>query len=137
MKPNKFQLIFAFLCLLVCILGTAIACFAEVNDSKAVRAIIGEASSEGYDGMLAVACAIRNRGTLQGVYGVNAKHVDNEPKWVWDIAERAWHNSLTNDVTKGATHWESTDFKVPYWAKDMVVTYTYKKHVFYKELKED
>ncbi len=95
--------------------------------------MIGEAASEGFDGMVAISCAIRNRGTLKGVYGLNAKHVDNEPRWVWQMAERAYYTSFDKDVTNGATHWESTNFKVPYWAKDMTVTAKIGKHIFYKE----
>ena len=107
---------------------------AEISESQAVRAIIGEASSEGYEGMLAVAGAIRNRGTLKGVYGLKAKHVDREPKWVWDLAWKAWRASACNDVTCGATHWENIKaFGKPRWAYSMKETYRIKNHVFYKE----
>lgn len=102
------------------------------TDENCIRACIGEASGEGYQGLLAVACAIRNRGTLKGVYGVNAKHVDKEPKWVWDRARKAWEESANKDITNGATHWESTNFKVPYWAKNMEITLKLGKHIFYK-----
>src|SRR3990167_7930662 len=34
------------------------------SDKDAIRAVIGEAGNQGYAGMLAVACGIRNRGTL-------------------------------------------------------------------------
>lgn len=105
---------------------------AEIPESQAVRAIIGEAASEGYQGMLAVAAAIRNRGHLGGVYGLRAGHVDREPGWVWDMAKKAWQESLSHDPTKGADHWESIAFKTPTWAKGMQVTYRYKQHVFYK-----
>lgn len=108
---------------------------ASINESQAIRAIIGEASNQGYDGMLAVACAIKNRGTLKGVYGVNAKHIDKQPKWVWDLARKAWKESKVCDVTKGATHWENIKaFGKPYWVKSMVQTYACKDHVFYKEM---
>ena len=113
--------------------GVIFACFAEVDESQAIRAIIGEASGEGYNGMLAVACAIKNRGTLKGVYGVKAKHVDKEPKWVWDLARKAWKESASKDITNGATHWESTDFDVPYWAKSMTISCVIGKHIFYKQ----
>jgi len=104
----------------------------EVSDTDAVRAIIGEASNQGYQGMLAVACGIRNRGTLNGVYGLHAKHVDKEPKWVWDQAHRAWDESEHNRIHNG-THWENIKvFGTPYWVKDMTEVYRYKDHVFYK-----
>ena len=104
----------------------------EIPDNLAVHAIIGEASGEGYQGMLAVACGIRNRGTLKGVYGLNAKHVDNEPGWVWALARKAWKESVDVDIVNGADHWESTDFKIPGWAKDMVKVFEYKNHCFYR-----
>jgi spore germination cell wall hydrolase CwlJ-like protein len=99
-----------------------------------VRAIVGEASNQDYRGMLAVACAIRNRGTLKGVYGVKANHVNREPKWVWDMARKAWKESALTDITNGATHWENLAFGMPYWTKDMIVTCKIKDHTFYKNL---
>lgn len=98
-----------------------------------VRAIIGEAASEGYEGMLAVAEGIRNRGTLKGVYGFNADFVDKEPDWVWEQASKAWDASKSSDTIKGATHWESTDFPVPPWSKGMDTVAHIGKHKFYKE----
>lgn len=100
------------------------------NDENCIRACMGEARGEGFQGLLAVSCALRNRGTLKGVYGFNAKF--KEPEYVWNMARKAWKESKYKDVTNGATHWESTNFKVPYWAKDMSVSYRYKKHIFYK-----
>ncbi len=105
---------------------------AEIDSSKAVRAIIGEASNQGYKGMLAIACGIRNRGHLKGVYGLNAKHIDKEPRWIFELAERAWKESKYKDITFGATHWESDLFKEPYWAKYMVKTVKIGNHQFYK-----
>ena len=108
----------------------------EIPKDQVIRAMIGEASNQGYEGLYAISCAIRNRGTLKGVYGAKAKRVDSEPAWIWKLAERAYLASLSGiDVTNGATHWESIDFKTPYWAKDMVVTARIGKHIFYKESK--
>jgi spore germination cell wall hydrolase CwlJ-like protein len=36
------------------------------------------------------------------------------------------------DFTNGATHFESTSFKTPYWANGMKVTLVLGKHRFYK-----
>ncbi len=105
---------------------------AIVPADLAIRAIIGEASNQGYRGMLALASGIRNRGTLQGVYGLKAKHVDNEPEWVWELAKKAWDESEFNRTHTG-THWENIKaFGEPYWAKTMEVVYSFKDHVFYK-----
>ena len=78
----------------------------EIKDKDAIRAIIGEASDQGYTGMLYVAVGIRNRGTLKGVYGLKAKHVDKEPDWVWDLAKKAWKESEYNRVHSGDM-WEN------------------------------
>jgi len=109
-------------------------CFAaEIPEAQAIRAIIGESSSQGEKGMFAVACAIRNRGTLKGVYGVNAKHVDSEPQWVWEMAKKVWKESEFNRIHDG-DHWENIKaFGKPYWVSSMVEVYRHKDHVFYKE----
>lgn len=104
--------------------------------SDEVRAIIGESSNQGYRGMLAVACGIRNRGTLKGVYGLKAKHVDKQPEWVWQQAQKAWEESEHNRIHSG-THWGSTIIDKK-WIKKMeqnnfVKVYSYKDHVFYRE----
>jgi hypothetical protein len=102
-----------------------------IPENLAIRAIIGEASNQGYQGMLAVACGIRNRGTLQGIYGLRAKHIDKEPIWVWDMAQKAWKESEHNRIHP-ATHWENIKaFGRPYWVKDMILVYQYKDHNFY------
>lgn len=111
---------------------------AEINDADAVKAIIGEAEDQGAKGLLALACGIRNRGSLQGVYGLNAPRV-KQNKYSEKVkvqAINAWiaSESVENCIfLKGAKHWESTDFDKPKWAKSMKVTFKHKKHVFYKE----
>jgi len=111
--------------------------YAAIPTDQAVRAIIGEAANQGRSGMYAVACAIRNRGTLNGVYGLRARHVDRQPGWVWDRARAAWRDSAYKaDVTKGATHWENEKaFGKPYWAKHMHRTVTIGDHTFYREVR--
>lgn len=104
-----------------------------------IRAIIGEASSEGYRGMLAVACAVRNRKSLKQVYGVKAKHVDKQPAYVWKMAEKAWKESQHNDITKGATGWGNDNdikiFKKEGWWKNAVITAKIGNHTFYRDRK--
>lgn len=115
---------------------TVFADFAHANridDNLAIRAIIGEAGNQGYRGMLAVAVGIRNRGSLQGVYGLQAKHVDKEPQWVFESARRAWKESAHNHLHRG-THWENIKaFGKPKWAEKMKLVYQYKDHNFYAE----
>ena len=72
---------------------------------KAVRAILGEAGGTGFKGMLAVACALRHRGTFHGVYGLNNPVVDRQPARAWKLARRAWLASQKRDTVDGANHW--------------------------------
>lgn len=105
-----------------------------LDSALAVRAIIGEAAGEGDTGMLAVAGAIRNRGTLRGVYGLKNPSIQKSinPK-IQLRAERAWSMSATNDITRGATHWENVKaFGSPYWAKSLTLTTNIGRHTFYK-----
>lgn len=70
---------------------------------QAIRAIVGEAANQDDYTMDCIAHAIRNRGTLKGVYGINAKHVDSEPPEVWKRAAEAWDISDgTYDLVHGA-----------------------------------
>ena len=103
-----------------------------IDDNLAVRAIVGESSDQGARGMLAVACAIRNRGTLAGVMGLKAHHIKTEPRWVWQRARQAWADSLKGDITGGAVSWENEKvFGKPYWARYMRRTVQIADHVFY------
>lgn len=121
--------------LLLTILLLSTNCFAApISDAQAVRAIVGEAANQGRAGMLAVAGAIRNRGTLRGVYGVKNPIANQQPAWVWERARTAWASSATNDITHGATHWENfSAFGKPRWAEAMTVTTNIGAHTFMKE----
>lgn len=103
---------------------------------KEVYCVIGEAEGEGETGMEAVAESIRNRGSIKGVYGCSAPRVRKQlySARILRQAEQAWEKSAGDgDITFGATHWEGTAFKTPYWAKDMIVTATIGNQRFYKE----
>jgi hypothetical protein len=109
---------------------------ADIERSRAVSAIIGEAEGESYNGKLAVACAIRNRGSLRGVYGEKAHRVIKNlySAKIKSDSERAWDESESASACQfidGADHWEGTAFKTPYWAKNMVETFRTKGQVFY------
>lgn len=116
-------------------------CRAEsIPEDRAIRAIIGEAAGEvnsirsKYECFVAVGAALRNRGSLRGVFGEKAKHVDREPRWVWDLARRAWRESAKRDPTNGATHWENIEkFGIPYWSRSMIKTVKIGSHTFYKK----
>jgi len=127
---------FLFLFLVFCCLPAFSNQSKGIKDNDAIRAIIGEASDQGYQGMLAVAVGIRNRGTLKGVYGLNAVHVDNESDWVWELAEKAWRESVDNKLHIG-THWENVkEFGEPDWGEKMEEVYEYKDHKFYIEIRK-
>ena len=93
------------LLLVLLVLGLAPVRAGVLNSNTCVRIIVGEAAGEPYQCKLAIAAVLRNRGTTQGAYGGNAKHVKTEPKHVWTDARRAWNESLTNDPTGGCKHW--------------------------------
>lgn len=110
------------------------------SDEQAILAVIGEAENQGYQGMKAIACGIRNRGTLKGVYGLNSPRVKKH-KYSENTAAQAmvaWETSDDPDQCRflgGADHWENVKaFGKPTWASEMVETYRYKDHVFYKEV---
>ena len=105
----------------------------EVSEAQAVRAMVGEASNQGYTGLLAVGNVIRHRGSIKGLYGAKAAHCDKEPSWVWILARKAWAESATNDVTMNSTHFENVSkFGQPVWARSMTKTVKIGKHQFYK-----
>lgn len=110
----------------------------RINDSKAILAIIGEAESEGYKGMYAVACAIRNRGSLSGVYGLRSYRVTHHKYsyHTYELANNAWVNSYKGfDVTHGATGWGNNSdiaiFKHSSWFSSVYFTAHIGGHWFY------
>jgi hypothetical protein len=90
----KYLFLFSFLSLPV---------HAAISDSKAVNTILGEAAGESYQGKLAIACVIRNRGSIQGFYGANRPQVwyDKQGKKALADCQKAWSESATNDITHG------------------------------------
>lgn len=113
---------------------------AAVQDSDAIRTIVGEAANQGPLGMTAVAAAIRNRGTLRGAYGFSARHSDSEPRYVWTQAAHAWSEAKAGvDPTRGATHWFSrADMKKlsarqPAWFRRLRFTAKIGDQFFYRE----
>lgn len=104
--------------------------YAEINEETAIHCLMGEARGEGLIGMTAVGEVLRKRRTTNGMYGCKAKF--REPKWVYNLAKRAWTDSRSSSYSNGATHFESEDFKRPNWADKMLVVAKIGKHIFYK-----
>lgn len=107
------------------------------TDDEAVAAIVGEAANQGEFGMRLVAHAIRNRGTLKGVFGVKALHNRTEPHSVWMLARIVWKDSARYpDPTLGADSWYSLEDEakngVPEGKVEIV---RYLDHIFYKTTK--
>lgn len=107
---------------------------AELNEQVAIKAIISEAANQGLDGMTALAEAIRNRGTCQGVCGLQRESfISRQPNWVKEMAKVAWKRSASTNYVRGADHWENVEaFGMPEWAKGMETTAKIKNHTFFK-----
>lgn len=124
--------------LMVCFLIQAPA-FA-ITEDQAARAIMGEARGEPYLGKIALAEALRNRNTLDGVYGYNARF--SAKSSVWRDARDAWHDSSFTNLVKGANHWfseadkEKLDKKQPRWYRRLVFVKQIHGHYFYREVKK-
>ena len=107
------------------------------------KGLIGEAVSEGYEGMYAVACVYRNRlekGMSLGCVALKRRDLDEfvrkQGKKYEIMAKEIVYKVFTetDDITKGATHYENIErFGIPGWAKNMVRTVKIGRHTFYKE----
>jgi len=104
---------------------------AEINRSDAIQAIVGEAADQPYIGQVALAEAIRNRGTLQGVYGFN-RDTSKETGATFQRAARAWEESKETNLLDGRDHWENVEvFGLPYWADETMSAIKIGDHTFF------
>ena len=107
------------------------------------QGLIGEAVGEGYNGIYAVACVYKNRlqkGLPLGCVALKRRDLDafikTQGKKYEIMAKEIIYKvfTQTNDITKGATHYENIErFGIPRWVKNMVRTVKIGKHTFYKE----
>lgn len=107
--------------------------------------IIAESASEGYKGMYAVACVIRNRkGDLNGFSGGRRKDLNKfcreQPANIIRNAKKAWrivHYEKGEDITGGATLFENINrYGRPNWDWEKAQrTVKIGNHTFFKELK--
>ena len=106
------------------------------------KGILGEAVSEEYKGMYAVACVYRNRLKNSLPLGCIAlkrrdldKFVKKQGKKYEEMAkEIIWEVFEKNgpDITNGATHYENVEkFGLPSWAKEMRTTVKIGNHTFF------
>ena len=108
------------------------------------KGLIGEAVSEGYNGMYAVACVYRNRLENNMPLGCVAMNKEKLDEFVADQGQH--YESISKeiislvfdqgspDTTRGATHYENIEaFGIPYWASSMHITVKLGNHTFYKK----
>lgn len=136
----RFPLIIAVICVTMAVATPLVLGHSQgrIDSVRAVNAIIGEAEGEGYMGMLAIACAIRNRGHLRGVYGEKSSRVLGKkysPKTL-ELAKKAWKESAVKDITNGADHWGGKAVDEAWIAKMKKMgfrkTFEYGNQEFYK-----
>lgn len=107
------------------------------------QGLLAEAVDQGWDGMYAVACVVRNRlaeGKGHGLCGLKRRNLEAFCKREGHMAEVVAKgivdqvfNKGGKDTTGGATHYESDRYPIPYWAKNMQKTVKIGQHQFYKE----
>ena len=86
-----------------------------LTPKTAAQAIIGEAGGETFTTQVAVACALRNRGTLRGVYGVNNPVVAHASAQQWARARLAWLTARQRDLVAGCRYF-GCPADAPYFA---------------------
>ena len=106
------------------------------TDKQAIQTIVGEASNQGYKGMVCVGEVIRHNHSLRGFYGLHASHGAKEGAKTWAMAKLAWYKSKYTNYTHNANHFENIGaFGQPYWVKKCILTFVWKDHKFYREIK--
>ena len=96
------------LILAVLLLSTPV--WAAIDNEQAVVALMGEAGGQSDEELLAHAYALKNRGTLHGVYGLYAKHTPHyKDEECWQRVSGAWWTALLgdDDPVSGRTEWRS------------------------------
>lgn len=97
----------------------------------AVLSVIGEAENQGDGGMLALSCAIKNRGTLRGVYGLHSPRVRHHrySEAIYLQAVQAWDeaNEPADHCGQiaGAQYWGSTMVDQKWIAKMQAAGYVH------------
>lgn len=136
-----------FLCILI--LGTGV-CFTRAEamtyPANLWQGLIAEACNQGYDGMYAVACCVRNRlnaGMNTGLCALKRKDLDafckrqgsQVEKMAKDIIKKVFEQNAP-DTVFGATHYENIKaYGWPKWSKDMAVVAKIKDHTFFREVR--
>lgn len=100
-----------------------------------IHATIGEAANQSLEGQIAVVCAIKNRGSLRGVYGSLMTRMPSNKEIA--KAQQAYilaTPQICEELIHGADHWENVEeFGYPDWADSMTRITKIGDHTFYKE----
>lgn len=109
---------------------------AEITEDELLKCVLGEARSQGIEEMQAIAEVIRRRDSKNGVYGCfvdfSHEYPYMEAVGIIKVAKKAVHGSKTSNLSKGATHFEGTAFKKPYWANSMEEVTQIGETLFYR-----
>ena len=145
--------LYVLICTMICILGTdSDSDFGFGNQSMAYaydipsnlwQGLIAEATSDGYDGMYAVACCVRNRlerGMDIGLCGIKRKDLNEFCKREGKERERQAKeivdlvfNKNSKDVTLGATFFENVEkYGLQKWLTNQGFTTKIGEHSFYR-----
>jgi hypothetical protein len=107
------------------------------TNEEAIKAIIGEAESEPYIGKVAIGEVIRKRGSLKGIYGINAPRV-RQVKYSHKCyleAQKAWYASITSDYSHKSEGWGNANdlikFKRSKWFKKCYIVCKIGNHYFW------
>lgn len=110
------------------------------NSCNCIKALVGEVEGESYQTKLATAEALRNRGSLKGVYGINSKRISKASRKVWEECTLSWGESAHSNLVRGATVWgnkkDVEHFRKTRWFKSYVQTAHIGNHFFFKEIKK-
>jgi len=104
--------------------------------SGIIKAIIGEASNQPFEGQIAVACAIINRPEgLEGVYGAYMKRIPSLQETA--LAKRAYMHATPKvcyTLIRGADMWENVQkYGHPPWDNVIFIT-KIGDHSFYRRI---
>ena len=105
------------------------------------KGIVAEAAGEGYQGMYAVCCVVRNRlaaGMPHSLTGMQRKDLERFVKHEYGKTQqdaiKAVREVFCNnfpDITLGALYFESEDFITPKWFTGKIILVRFGKHYFY------
>lgn len=135
--------VFGVLAIIFLLMGNCYPYSIKFTEANKTLAIIGEAENQPQEGKEAVACAINNRGTLRGVYGLRSHrvkaHLYNKQTYIdaWIAVQMAEDKQYCDGLIHGAQYWASLKVDQK-WIKKMEKA-GYKRtakigdQVFYKE----